>query len=165
MSDKDTQLLAEAYVNQVLLEKALTPAQIAKNAQPAGSSGKKSGELPKNKTEDKETLKTLEEVPYTDQHADNFNQDGVDTKVEDRYVVKEDGGIQDVGGPNDGAEEYGNIGSAVDKLESLEGAVERLSGLIPRNGFMDANEDFLAKLDQAHALVVELVEVVENLNI
>ena len=89
MFDTDTQLLSEAYSRILGEGKALTPDQIAKKAQPAGSAGKKGEALPKNKTEDKATEETLEKVPYTDQHADNFNQDGEDTKVKDRYVVKE----------------------------------------------------------------------------
>lgn len=90
MFDKDNTLLGEAYIRMktiVTEDKALTPEQIAGNAQAAG--GKKSEGLPKNKTEDKATLKTLEEVPYTDQNADNFTQDGVDKKVKDRYTLKE----------------------------------------------------------------------------
>lgn len=90
MSSNDTQILTEAYSKMLIGEgKALTPEQIAKNAQPAGSTGKKGPELAKNKDEDKDTTKTLEEVPYTDQHADNFDQDGVDTKVKDRFTLKE----------------------------------------------------------------------------
>jgi hypothetical protein len=89
MFDNDTKLLSEAY-EKMLGEKALTPEQIAKNAQPAGTAGTKGEELPKNKECDKETEKTLENPPYTDQDPENFDQDGVDTKVKDRYVVKEE---------------------------------------------------------------------------
>jgi len=103
MTDKDTHLLSEAY--ELMLEKALTPEQIAKKAQPAGSAGKKGESLPKNSTEDKSVEKTLEKVPYTDQHPENFDKDGVDTKVEDRYVVKED---------------FDNVQSVIDTINTFD---------------------------------------------
>lgn len=88
MTDNDTKILCEAY--QAIFEsKALTPKQIASKAQPAGSTGTKTDKLPNVDAGDTDIEKTLEQSPYTDQHADNFDQDGVDTKIEDRYIAKE----------------------------------------------------------------------------
>lgn len=68
--------------------KALTPDQIAKKSKPADNKIK--DKITTDSTNgDKTTKDILSKPPFTDQNPENIDQDGVDTKVKDRYVMKE----------------------------------------------------------------------------
>lgn len=68
--------------------KALTPDQIAKKAKPADNKIK--DKITADSTNgDKTTKDILSKPPFTDQDPENIDQDGVDTKIKDRYVMKE----------------------------------------------------------------------------
>ena len=68
--------------------KALTPDQIAKKAKPASNNIK--DKITADSIDgDKQTKDILSKPPFTDQDPKNVNQDGVDKKIKDRYVVKE----------------------------------------------------------------------------
>ena len=68
--------------------KALTPDQIAKKAKPADNKIKDKITAD-NIDGDKTTKDIISKPPFTDQDPENIDQDGVDTKIKDRYVMKE----------------------------------------------------------------------------
>lgn len=84
----DSRELMNVYEQMITESKALTPDQIAKQAKPANNTVK--DKLTTDNTDgDKTTKDILSKPPFTDQDPENVNQDGIDTKVKDRYVVKE----------------------------------------------------------------------------
>jgi len=69
------------------------------------------------------------------------------------------------GGQMDGATEGApTTNTTREAFERLDDVVNRLVGLTPINGVMDANEDFQSKLSQATDILAELVEVVDHMD-
>jgi hypothetical protein len=76
-------------------------------------------------------------------------------------VIKENEEIY--GGADDGAE----IGAepqraAEDYVDAIEVQAQRLSGFLPRNGFFDANEEFMKRLAAIETELADLNEIVFN---
>lgn len=76
-------------------------------------------------------------------------------------ILKEN--MPPVGGPNDGADPDAlpSVG-AEDMVEAIKNYALRLDGTIDRNGFWDANETFMAKLQIVEMELQELCEIIEQ---
>lgn len=76
-------------------------------------------------------------------------------------ILKEAGQV--FGGPNDGMEPSATPQrSAEDYVDAIQASADRLSGMILRNGFWDANESFMARLAALETELSDLNELVET---
>ena len=150
----DSRELMNVYEQMITESKALTPDQIAKQAKPANNTVK--DKLTTDNTDgDKTTKDILSKPPFTDQDPENVNQDGIDTKVKDRYVVKECIiGIQEC------INNYNNKRLSYNKL--IDGIANKLAINNPKH-IERLSESLSYVCDDAHRCLADARDVVSQI--